>query len=137
MMLVPLGCPYDGAARVLKNSSLETELPEAALVAARGDPAVAVAAPLLIAAVPHRNDKRTDIWVGIDETALLLKPWWKVKSGSRWFEKTNEVILGADAAAVEMRSPGDKLFSPEANCEFRVAGVLNRSGTSDDSAFFV
>ena len=137
MMLVPLGCPYDAAARVLKNNTLETALPEAALVAARQDPAVAAAAPLLMAAVPHWNDKRTDMWVGIDETALSLKPWWTVKSGNRWFGPSNEVVLGADAAAVEMRAPGDKLFSPEANREFRVAGVLNRSGTSDDSVFFV
>lgn len=137
MMLVPLGCPYDAAARVLRNNTLETALPEAALRATREDPAVAVAAPLLIAAVPHRNDKRTDLWVGIDETALLLKPWWTVKSGNRWFATSNEVVLGADVAAVEMRSSGDKLFSPEANCEFRVAGVLNRSGTSDDSVFFI
>src|SRR5438477_4942388 len=46
MMLVPLGCPYDAAARVLKGRTLENSLPEGALGAARRDPAVAVAAPL-------------------------------------------------------------------------------------------
>src|SRR5205085_459490 len=40
-------------------------------------------------------------------------------------------------AAVEMRSVGDKFYSPELQREFRVAGILDRSGTSDDSAFFV
>src|SRR5579883_3171171 len=45
MMLVPLGCPYDAAARVLKGNTLENSLPEAALDQARRDPAVAVAAP--------------------------------------------------------------------------------------------
>ena len=49
MMLVPLGCPYDAAARVLKGRDLENSLPESALAEARSDPAVAVAAPLLIA----------------------------------------------------------------------------------------
>ena len=72
MMLVPLGCPYDAAARVLKNSALEYSLPAAALDAARTDPAVAVAAPLLIAALPRQNDRRTDMWVGLDESALSL-----------------------------------------------------------------
>jgi putative ABC transport system permease protein len=36
-----------------------------------------------------------------------------------------------------MRSPGDKLFSPETGQSFRVAGILERSGTSDDNLFFV
>ena len=31
MMLVPLGCPYDAAARVLKGKTLENSLPESAL----------------------------------------------------------------------------------------------------------
>lgn len=137
MMLVPLGCPYDAAARVLKNNTLENSLPENALASARSDPAVAVAAPLLMAALPRANDRRTDLWVGLDEAALKLKPWWKMRAGRAWFEWNCEVILGADAAALEMRAPGDKLFSPETKREFRVAGVLERSGTSDDSAFFV
>ena len=36
-----------------------------------------------------------------------------------------------------MRSPGDWLFSPETGEKLRVAGVLERSGTSDDSLLFV
>src|SRR5882672_7594237 len=96
MMLVPLGCPYDAAARVLKNNSLENSLPAAALESARSDPAVAIAAPLLMAALPRQNDRRTDLWVGLDEAALKLKPWWKVRAGRAWFESGDEVILGAD-----------------------------------------
>src|SRR5262245_3364277 len=74
LMLVPLGCPYDAAARVLKGNTLENSLPEAALADVRQDPAVAVAAPLLIAAVVRGDEKRADLWVGLDETARLLKP---------------------------------------------------------------
>src|SRR5262252_19902 len=48
LMLVPLGCPYDAAARVLKGKWLEHSLPESALAEARRDPAVSVAAPLLM-----------------------------------------------------------------------------------------
>src|SRR3954471_15533506 len=127
MMVVPLGCPYDAATRVLKNSTLETSLPESVLDYVRADPAVALAAPLLMAAAPRQNDRRTDIWVGLDETALELKPWWQVKAGQRWFTHSNEVILGADAAGVEMRAPHDKFFSPETRRDFVVAGVLDRS----------
>src|SRR4051794_683882 len=133
LMVVPLGCPYDAAARILKNNSLELSLPAAALNQVRADPAVAVAAPLLMIAVPGHHNERTDLWVGIDEAALKLKPWWHVKTGAQWFSNEDSVIPGSEAAAVEMRRPGDKLFSPEANRSLRVAGVLERSGTSDDS----
>src|ERR1043166_1647121 len=137
MMLVPLGCPYDAAARVLKNGSLENSLPAAALDIARNDPAVEVAAPLLLVALPRRDMRRTDMWVGLDQSALSIKPWWHMRAGRRWFEGDDEVILGIDAAALEIRAPGDKFYSPEMKREFRVAGVLERSGTSDDSAFFI
>ena len=137
MMLVPLGCPYDAAARVLKGRTLENSLPESALEEARRDPAVAVAAPLLIAALARPNQGRADMWVGLDETTLALKPWWRMKEGESWFRDDASVILGCDAAEVEMRAPGDRLYSPETGQELRVAGVLERSGTSDDSLFFV
>jgi putative ABC transport system permease protein len=137
MMLVPLGCPYDAAARVLKGKTLENSLPDSALEDARRDPAVAVAAPLLLAAIPNTGAGRTDMWVGLDQTALSLKPWWKAKTGSPWFSGEDSVILGCDAAEVEMRAPGDLFFSPETGQKLRVVGVLERSGTSDDSLFFV
>lgn len=137
MMLVPLGCPYDSAARVLQNNALEHSLPAAAWEQARQDPAVAVAAPMLMASSRRQDGQRTDLWVGLDETALQLKPWWRMRSGQRWFGGSNDVILGADAASLEMRLPGDKFYSPELGREFRVAGVLARSGTGDDNALFL
>lgn len=137
LMLVPLGCPYDAAASVLKGRTLENSLPETALDEARRDPAVAVAAPLLMAALPHPAGGRADMWVGLDERALALKPWWQVKAGRRWFADGDSVLLGCDAAELEMRVPGDWLYSPETGRRLRVAGVLDRSGTSDDSLFFV
>ena len=137
MMLVPLGCPYDGAARVLKGKALENSLPESALELARRDPAVAVAAPLLMVAQARPSEGRADMWVGLDESALDLKPWWRTSAGAKWFSESNSVILGCDAAEMEMRAPGDWLYSPETGGKLRVAGVLERSGTSDDNLFFV
>src|SRR5437773_6159370 len=75
MMLVPLGCPYDAAARVLKGKTLEVSLPESALATARHDPAVENAAPLLMAALPRPSEGRTDLWVGVDDSVRALKPW--------------------------------------------------------------
>ncbi len=137
LMLVPLGCPYDAAARVVKGQALDNTLPHAALAQVRDDPAVAVAAPLLIVALPRAGERRVDLWVGLDEAGRQLKPWWKAQAGSDWFADDNGVILGCESAAVELREPGDPLFSPEANRTLRVDGALARSGTADDSLFFV
>jgi putative ABC transport system permease protein len=112
-------------------------LPESALELARRDPAVAVAAPLLMAAQARPSEGRADMWVGLDESALPLKPWWRMATGAKWFSESNSVILGCDAAEIEMRAPGDWLYSPETGEKLRVAGVLERSGTSDDNLFFV
>ncbi len=137
LMLVPLGCPYDAATRVLKGQTLENTLPEAALAQVLQDPAVAIAAPLLISAVSRSREHRADLWVGLDRYALDLKPWWRAAAGTNWFPTSDSVILGCDAAEIELRSPGDRFLCPEPQTEFRVAGVLERSGTSDDSLFFV
>jgi putative ABC transport system permease protein len=137
LMIVPLGCPYDAAARVLKGHSPEVSLPAAALGAVRRDKEVAVAAPLLMAAMPRPSERRTDLWVGLDDSSLALKPWWRLTRGSHWFWSQGEVILGAEAAATELREPGDAFYSPGTGKRLRVAGILERSGTSDDSLFFV
>jgi putative ABC transport system permease protein len=137
LMLVPLGCPYDAAARVLKGNRLETSLPEEALRAAKQDTAVEIAAPLLLAAVPREEQGRTDMFVGLDESGIALKRWWHAETGSDRFNSTNSIILGADAAAIELRSPGDSFHSPETRRDFVVAGILSRSGMSDDSLLFV
>src|SRR5205085_7317198 len=150
LMIVPLGCPYDAAARVLKGrapvagglQARDPALPAAALTSAQHDPDVAVAAPLLMAAIPRPSENRTDLWVGLDRSALALKPWWQLTHGSHWFQRPDELILGAEAAATEMRAPGDSFYSPAAGprgagARLRVAGVLERSGTSDDSLFFL
>lgn len=136
LMLVPLGCPFDAAAQVLKGRALETSLPQSALTQARHNPAVALASPVFAAALPRPTLGRTDLWVGVDDTARQLRSWWRL-AGGRWPEKPDDVLLGAEAAQTELREPGDRLYSPETGRTFTVCGVLTRSGTSDDSQFFV
>jgi putative ABC transport system permease protein len=137
LMIVPLGCPYDAAARVLKGRELETSLPADVLQQVRSDPDVALAAPLLIAAVPRVGEKRADLWVGLDTASIPLRPWWQAAMGKDWFTSSNGVVLGSESAVIEMRSVGDSLHSPELDHTFRVDGILRRSGTSDDSLFFI
>lgn len=137
MMLVPLGCPYDGAARALKGRPLDDFLPASVLADVRRDSRVAVAAPMLIGAFPEPEQRRTDLWTGIDPAMRALKPWWRCQAGTLELSRSDDVLLGADAAETEMRAPGDLFYSPAMGRRFRVAGVLQRSGTSDDNLFFI
>src|SRR5262249_60222071 len=113
MMLVPLGCPYDAAARVLKGKTVEHSLPESALVEARNDPAVAVAAPLLMATLPRPKESRADMWGGLDEAAVAPKPRWRMRAGGDWVLGGNSLIPGWGAPETEKREPGDSFYSPE------------------------
>jgi len=136
LMLVPLGCPYDSAAQILKGRTLDTSLPESALTAARKDPAVDIAAPVFAAAIPRPTLGRTDLWVGVDESAPKIRAWWKLKAG-KFPEKPTDVLLGHEAAETELRAVDDTLYSPETKTSFTVCGILEQSGTSDDSQFFI
>lgn len=137
LMIVPIGCPFDAAARIIKGKSLDETLPFAALDQVRADPAVAVAAPLLISAAARPEEKRVDLWVGLDESIRPLKPWWRLASGGPWFSRSNGVILGNDAAVIEMRAVGNKLSAGESHRVLEVEGILEPSGTSDDNLFFI
>ncbi|WP_395139343.1 ABC transporter permease, partial [Armatimonas sp.] len=125
LMLVPLGCPFDAAAQVIKGRSLETSLPESALALARRDPAVALASPIFAAALPRPALGRTDLWVGVDETTRAMRSWWKLTAG-HWPTQPDDVLLGAEAAITELRQPGDRFYSPETGRTFTVCGVLTR-----------
>src|SRR5262249_14009251 len=95
------------------------------------------AAPVYAATLPRPTLGRTDLWMGVDETIRQMKPWWHLTSGSSYFTGPDSVLLGAEAATTELRKPRDKFYSPETGRTFTVCGVLERSGTSDDSQFFV
>jgi putative ABC transport system permease protein len=137
IMLVPLGCPYDAAVHVLKGKALEMTLPESALLAVRSDSAVAVASPVLLVSQSSAGNAAVETWTGIDESSLSIRPWWKVTSGKGWFARTNEVILGAEAASAEERSVGDRIYCSPAGKSMIVAGILAKSGVSDDAQSFI
>ncbi len=136
MMLVPIGCPYDAAAQVIKGKGLDATIPAEVVNQARRDPATAVASPIFAGSIPRPNLGRTDLWVGVDETAPLLRAWWRLSDGS-YPTRNGDILLGAEAAETEMRRIGDALHSPELGRTFRVCGILQRSGTTDDSQFFI
>ena len=66
-----------------------------------------------------------------------LKPYWRLSPGSRLPVAPNEILMGGEAAATEQRAPGDRFYSEKTAREFKVSGVLERTGTGDDGFFFI
>ena len=56
-----------------------------------------------------------------------------------WFssEDADEVIMGFEAAELEQRKIGDKIFIPRINKVMTVAGIFERTGTQDDGILFL
>ena len=66
------------------------------------------------------------------ESELKMKQWWKVFGNEPKSE--HDLLLGTDAAKVLNVSPGDKLEIKGE--QFNVAGVLEQTGSQDDSLVF-
>ena len=128
------GCPMEAASLSLHGGEIPKFLPEERVPAIRAAPNVRAATSILIFSVPGQG-KRVDLFYGADAEFPKLKPHWKL-TGS-WFTNEQSIVLGAEAARVEKRTVGDKVFFPELEAEFTVSGVLERTGSEDDGWFYI
>jgi ABC-type antimicrobial peptide transport system permease subunit len=67
-----------------------------------------------------------------------MKPYLKFQQGE-WFKNNtaNEIVMGYEAAELEQREVGDLMIIPGSDIEFKVVGVLKRTGTQDDGMIFL
>lgn len=137
LLVVPVGCPYEAASLILKGGQVANTLPAAALAQVRAQPEVELAAPLFMASIPRPQEGRTDVWCGIDRQIVRLKQYWRLSSGSHFPTAPDEILFGSEAAVTEQRAPGDLFFSEKTNRVFKVAGLLEPTGTGDDGFFFI
>jgi putative ABC transport system permease protein len=80
-----------------------------------------------------RIGDRDVLMVGVlFERELRMKQWWKVFGAEPAGER--ELLLGSDAAKVLNVMPGDSLAITGE--QFKVAGVLDQTGSQDDSLVF-
>ena len=71
--------------------------------------------------------------VGVNfESELKMKQWWKIFGNEPKSEQ--DLLLGSDASKVLNVAPGDSLTIKGAT--FKVAGVLDQTGSQDDSLVF-
>ncbi|HET6456510.1 MAG TPA: FtsX-like permease family protein [Armatimonadota bacterium] len=161
-MVLPVGCPYEAASLVLKGGQIKDQLPESIvdkyITPVQG---IQIAAPAFMSGIINPDEGRTDIYFGIDSRTIDLKNWWRIlnKPGvdvSQWeslvkndsnmmtkaefekaFEDDNALILGYDAALIELSTVGDEIYLPEKDKTFKVVGVLSPTGTQDDGFFYI
>jgi putative ABC transport system permease protein len=128
------GCPLEAASLILHGGEIPRFLQEKTVEEVAQVPGVRAAAPMLIFAAPTPEGKM-DLFYGVDRRIVGLRPYWKVQG--EWPQAGDQILLGAEAAKVEKRNVGDRMYFPSIDREFRVAGILDRTGTQDDGFFFL
>jgi len=161
VMIMAKGCPYEAATMMLKGGTGLLYLPADTYDKVKGDPDIETITPVFIGVAQKQGSSIRDdaggsnfsIISGIDVPSYrVMKPWIAFKSGSgynngRWFAPAarDEVVLGYEAAEYEQRKVGDSFYAsitPAGQTEpvlreFKVVGVLDRTGTQDDGTVFM
>jgi putative ABC transport system permease protein len=160
VMIMAKGCPYEAATMMLKGGTGLLYLPSDTYDKVRNDPEIETITPIFVGLAQKQGSSIRDnagssfsVINGIDVASYrVMKPWVVFKKGpgydnGRWFDQksVDEVVIGFEAAEYEQRKVGDTFYAsitpagqPEAILhEFKVVGVLDRTGTQDDGAVFM
>ena len=142
LMLMAKGCPYEAATLMLKGGTGLRYINESFMESVAKEPEVEKTFPMLMSSVfdPNKGESGgISGYFGVEPKSFAeLKPSLKFRQGG-WFTDVNayEAVMGYEAAELEQREVGDKILMPEKNVEFKVVGILNRTGTQDDGTIFV
>ena len=160
VMLMAKGCPYEAATMMLKGGTGLLYLPASTFDQVRSDPDLAAITPIFVGIAQKegsgiREDSASSfaIITGIEtESFLSMKPWLTFSDrpgaqGGRWFspDSPDEVVMGFEMAEFEQRKVGDTFYAtitPQGKTEtqtheFKVVGILDRTGTQDDGTVFL
>ena len=160
VMIMAKGCPYEAATMMLKGGTGLLYLPGETYHRVKTDPDIESITPIFVgvaekegSGIGDQGSKNFSIVSGIDVPSFrIMKPWLGFKKGAgydggRWFQPaaTNEVVMGFEAAEYEQRKVGDAFYvsiTPAGKTEpvmheFKVVGVLDRTGTQDDGTVFM
>ncbi len=142
LMIMAKGCPYEAATMMLKGGTGLKYMKESIMDDVAKEPEVEKTTPILMAAVfdPNKGESGGIAgYFGIEPKSFSeMKPFLKFRQGG-WFTDENAyaAVMGYEAAELEQREVGDKILMPEKNIEFKVVGILERTGTQDDGTIFV
>jgi putative ABC transport system permease protein len=142
LLVTAKGCPYEAATMMLKGGGGLRYMEQDIYEKIQSDSRIDKITPQLVSTVydPDRLEGEGGfaMYMGVTDSYIELKPWSKFKSG-QWFssETADEAIMGYEAAEVEQRLVGDKIFIPKINKVLTVVGIFERSGTQDDGIIFL
>jgi putative ABC transport system permease protein len=142
LMIMAKGCPYEAATMMLKGGTGLKYMKESFMDDVAKEPEVEKITPILMAAVfdPNKGESGGIAgYFGIEPKSFSeMKTFLKFRQGG-WFKDENayEAVMGYEAAELEQREVGDSILMPEKNVEFKVVGILDRTGTQDDGTIFV
>ncbi|MFC1808964.1 ABC transporter permease [Candidatus Omnitrophota bacterium] len=142
LLVTAKGCPYEAATMMLKGGGGLRYMEQDVIKQIEQDARVDKLTPQLVATQydPDRLEGQGGfvMYMGISESYLELKPWVTFKQGG-WFSdpKADEAIMGFEAAELEQRNVGDKIFVPNINKVLTVIGIFERTGTQDDGVVFL
>ncbi|MEM7306312.1 MAG: ABC transporter permease [Planctomycetota bacterium] len=132
------GCPHEAATLLLRGGSIPMYIQDDVARHVEAQPEVAASTRFLLQALPaqHAAPDATQLYLGIDEHFLALKPGAELQRGG-WFSSpvADEALLGYQVAEYRRLSVGDELRV--LGSTLRVAGVLDQSGTQDDGTVFL
>ncbi|HKE26576.1 MAG TPA: FtsX-like permease family protein [Bryobacteraceae bacterium] len=161
VMIMAKGCPYEAATMMLKGGTGLLYLPADTYDRVKSDPEIETITPIFVGVAQKQGSSIRDdagasnftVVNGIDVRGYrVMKPWTVFKKGSgydngRWFapDASDEVVLGFEAAEYEQRKVGDTFYASITPAgqpdpvmhEFKVVGVLDRTGTQDDGTVFL
>ncbi|MBI3553373.1 MAG: ABC transporter permease [Elusimicrobia bacterium] len=161
VMIMAKGCPYEAATMMLKGGSGLLYLPDDSYAKVKGDADIASITPVFVGIAQKEagsirdegSEKTFTVVDGVDVPSFLsMKPWLKLKTGpgydgGKWFgpASKDEIVLGYEIAEFEQRKVGDSFYAtitpagkPDpVRHEFKVSGVLERTGTQDDGTVFM
>lgn len=129
------GCPLEAASLIIHGGEIPRFLTMRTFEAVKQVPGVKQAGGFLIFSLPSPDGSKVDLFYGITEDVLKLKPNWKIQGS--WFHDANSIILGSEVARVEKRNVGDKIYIESLDKEFTVAGILEKTFGQDDGFYFL
>lgn len=142
LLVTAKGCPYEAATLMLKGGGGLRYMGDSVYKRIVSDKRIDKITPQLVSSVYNQEGPggrgAFALYMGIEKSYLDLKPWSKFKYGG-WFsgENADEAIMGYEAAEVEQRSVGDKIFVPGIGKVLTVVGIFERTGTQDDGIMFI
>lgn len=138
VLVTAKGCPYEAATLVMKGGNIPMYVDERIFEVIRKDPDVGHVSRMFMQGTPAETGSRFQVFLGVDDEYLELKPWMKLQRG-RWFTNPEaaEAVLGYNVAEYLRADLGAIVPAGPAGQEVKVVGVFGRSGTQDDGLIFL